>query len=366
MAKIYLQVKKFQCVKVRSLPVILVRAPECPREREMQNRNWSETEWQLLDARTRVQALRQKSDALSLQSLVRHGRCVLKKYSTSFFIVTRFLPPLKRAQVDMLYAGVRYPDEIVDTFDLTPARKQQKLELWRQQFDRAMEAPLRESLVDGTPVILAGLAEVFRTNDIPAGYYHDFLDAMQADISPRRYDSLEDLVDNYIFGSAIVVGYFLAYIYGANSSSDLDRALDASRRLGIALQLTNFIRDVSEDKGRGRLYLPLDMLTARGVNDRSFGSPLGHAALAEVVRELAGVAQDHYAAARMNLDAFSPDCRLAIDACIRVYGELNARVAASQSPLEQRESVSLSRKFSVLPPSKYWRLPLAYMGLEPA
>ncbi|MCB9896131.1 MAG: phytoene/squalene synthase family protein [Planctomycetes bacterium] len=332
----------------------------------MPNRNWTEVEWQMLDARARCEALRCVREADARQALVRLGRSVLKKYSTSFFIVTRFLPPLKRAQVDMLYAGVRYPDEVVDTFDISAARKDEKLALWREQFDRAMQSSTRQSLLDGAPVIVTGLADVMRECGIPAGYYHDFLNAMQADVHPRRYETLDDLVENYIYGSAIVVGYFLAYIYGASRPADFDRALRASRRLGIALQLTNFVRDVAEDKGRGRLYLPLDMLRGRGVDEEALGSPAAQVSLAEVVRELALIAQEHYLAAQRDLDAFAADCRLAIEACIRVYGELNDRVAASQAPLAKRQSVSLSRKFSVLPASKYWRLPLAYMGLEPA
>ncbi|MCA8914938.1 MAG: phytoene/squalene synthase family protein [Planctomycetes bacterium] len=332
----------------------------------MPNRNWTEVEWQLLDARTRCEALRCSRESDARQALVRLGRSVLKKYSTSFFIVTRFLPPRKRAQVDMLYAGVRYPDEVVDTFDISAARKDEKLSLWCVQFDMAMRSSTRQALLDGVPVIVAGLADVMRESEIPARYYHDFLNAMRADVYPRRYETLDDLVENYIYGSAIVVGYFLAYIYGASSPSDFGRALQASRRLGIALQLTNFIRDVAEDRGRGRLYLPLDMLGARGIRADALNSPSVQHALSEVVRDLALIAQDHYVAAQRDLDAFSPDCRLAIEACIRVYGELNDRVAASQAPLAKRQSVSLSRKISVLPASKYWRLPLAYMGLEPA
>ncbi|MBK9974064.1 MAG: phytoene/squalene synthase family protein [Planctomycetes bacterium] len=332
----------------------------------MANHDWTEVEWGMLDARVRSDALKGRQDHSARQAIVRHGRSVLKKYSTSFFIVTRFLPPLKRAQVDMLYAGVRYPDEIVDTFEISPSRKDQKLALWREQFGRAMQCSMNQSLLDGVPVIVAGLADVMRANQIPASYYHHFLDAMSADVHPRRYATLDDLVENYIYGSAIVVGYFLAYIYGASNPAEFDRALNASRHLGIALQLTNFVRDVAEDKGRGRLYLPLNMLRSKGIQEDALNSPATQHALAEVVREVAVTAQEHYAAAGADLDAFAPDCRLAIDACIRVYGELNDRVATSQAPLAKRESVSLSRKFSVLPPSKYWRLPLAYMGLEPA
>ena len=329
---------------------------------QMSSRNWTDTEWHLRDATVRRKALGLDERA-ARQAIVSHGRDVLKNYSTSFFIVTRFLPPEKRAQVDMLYAAVRYPDEIVDTFQLSSIQREQKLKDWRAWFEHASSVgTIHEALLDGTPVILAGFAQVMRETDIPAEYYHAFLDAMQEDVRPRDYETLKDLTDNYIYGSAIVVGYFLAYIYGA---TDFDRAMEASRRLGIALQLTNFLRDVSEDRSRGRLYLPVDMLRSRGVERRDFSTPAALDALGEVVAELASSAQEDYDFARENLDAFNADCRVAIEACIRVYGELNDRVAEAFS-LQRRESVPLPRKFSVLPASKYWRLPMAYLGLETA
>ena len=80
-----------------------------------------------------------------------------------------------------------------------------------------------------------------------------------------------------------------------------------------------------------------------------------------MVRRLAAVAEDFYARARTGLDAFAPDCRLAIHACIGVYGRLNERIARSERGVRHRESVPLGEKLSVLPPSKYWRIPLAYL-----
>jgi len=326
---------------------------------------WSREQWIMADAVTRSRALR--SDEIGARScLVRFGRSVLRRYSTSFFIVTRFLPPEKRALVNLVYAAVRYPDEIVDTFPLPPPQRRLLLTAWRNDFDRALAADsIHEALLQGLPVILAGMAQVVRETELPSQYYHEFLDAMVADIEPRRYASLDDLISNYIYGSATVVGYFLVYIYDSATPDDFQRAMFAAHRLAVALQLTNFLRDVSEDHGRGRLYLPQDLLAAHGV-DGTPGTAPTHRALAATVRELAAVADDAYAEAHANLDAFAPDCRNAIESCIRVYGELNRRLASSDLVPGRRESVPLRRKLGVLPPSKYWRLPLSWLGLETA
>jgi phytoene/squalene synthetase len=80
-----------------------------------------------------------------------------------------------------------------------------------------------------------------------------------------------------------------------------------------------------------------------------------------VVRRLASVAASYYASAHDGLEAFAPDCRPAIHACIEVYGRLNERIASNESAIRHRESVPLREKLRVLPPSKYWRLPLAFL-----
>jgi phytoene synthase len=200
---------------------------------------------------------------------------------------------------------------------------------------------------------------------IPPEYYISFLSAMKLDVSPRRFSTLEDLIDSYIYGSAIVVGYFLAYVYGPAKGDLADesfhRALKASRDLGIALQLTNFLRDVAEDQRRGRLYLPQEMLWEEGLYDPDATNPQQQQAFRRVLKKLTRISENYYAAAFANLDAFAPDCRTAIHACIDVYRQLNQQIETNPHGILHRESVSLRRKFQVLPSSKYWRLPLAYL-----
>jgi phytoene synthase len=119
-----------------------------------------------------------------------------------------------------------------------------------------------------------------------------------------------------------VVGYFLTHVYGENRSGDFERALLSARQLGIALQLTNFLRDVAEDQRRGRVYLPLEMLRAEGIEELDATDASQRQALNRVLRRLSAIAEDHYGAAAADLDAFAVDCRTAIRACIDVYRQL--------------------------------------------
>lgn len=320
---------------------------------------WSESDWNRLSANTRQAALQGGWTAAS-----RAARSVLRTYSTSFFIVTRFLPPAKRAEVEVVYAAVRYPDEIVDTFPAGADRKIALLNAWQRDYEAALSSPtFADSMAPERSPFTAAFAEVVRRRNMPPQYYRSFLDAMRLDANPRRYRTLDDLIESYIYGSAIVVGYFLAYIYGPSRPDAFERALASARNLGIALQLTNFLRDVGEDQRRGRVYLPDDLLSAEGLRDVNVHDSSQRAALNRVLRRMSSIADAYYSLAECDLDAFAEDSRVAIRACIDVYRRLNRRIGSSEEGVGHRETVPIAEKFASLPRSKYWRLPLAYAGV---
>src|SRR5829696_2237300 len=323
---------------------------------------WGMGEWLLRERRARAFALRARSEQAAWRVLNREARRVMRAYTTSFFIVSRFLPRAKREEVEAVYAAVRYPDEVVDTFPLDAGERLRLLDEWGAHYETGIKsATLHEALARGVPAHLAGFTRVVRVRDIPPEHYRAFLGAMRLDIRPRPFETLNDLIGSYVYGSAVVVGHFLTHVYGARDSGSFGRALGSARDLGVALQLTNFLRDVAEDQRRGRVYLPADVLRAEGIEELDADDPRQRRRLALVLRRLASVAAGHYAGAEADLDAFAPDCRLAIQACIRVYGRLNERIAARGRGAAHRESVPLREKFGVLPPSKYWRIPLAYL-----
>src|SRR4051794_3882672 len=106
------------------LPVVAWRRPETP---------WDETEWERLERVTSRVALAVPCEAS--RTVGREARAVLRAYSTSFFLVTRFLPARKRDKVEAIYAAVRYPDEIVDTFPLTADEKLARLNAWLASYE---------------------------------------------------------------------------------------------------------------------------------------------------------------------------------------------------------------------------------------
>lgn len=177
---------------------------------------------------------------------------ITKKFGTSYYFATRFLPSDLRQATYALYSFFRIPDEIVDNSGYDQEKDiLAELEDWEKMWQKAY--------VGETTIypILNLTAQVFKKYDIPYQYSLDFLKAMKQDVYITRYDTYQDL-KNYMYGSAVVVGLMMTYIIGFNN----DKALDYAPYLGEAMQLTNFIRDIGEDyKDRGRIYLPQkDML----------------------------------------------------------------------------------------------------------
>lgn len=304
------------------------------------------------------------SSANSLDVAVKFSRKVLKTHSTSFFIVTRFLPKFMRDEVELVYGSVRFPDEIVDSFDIKNDEKKVLLSNWRNKYRLALESgSFEDSINKDVPILLAGFTEVVKKYSIPSSYYESFLDAMELDVEPRNFENTDDLIDNYVYGSAIVVGYFLAYVYGSSQIDNFKETLKSSKELGIALQLTNFIRDINEDLKRGRIYIPKTILKNNGIELKNYANNVNQntTSINSARMELASIANKYYKESEKGIESFSPDSRVAIKACIELYGKLNERIISRGNDIKVRESLSWSEKLGALPSSKYWKLPMAYL-----
>ena len=328
-------------------------------------RSWTPEQWTQFEDALRRELLAADSDTGARKRTARAALRVIARYSTSFYIVSRFLPPHKRERVDVIYASVRYPDEVVDTFVIPDEERLRRLDAWAEHYEIALgERDLRRAVAVGVPPILAAFASVVREAGIPPEHYRAFLRAMRMDVMPRPFETIEDLIESYIYGSAIVVGYFLTHVYGPAGPELMPEALACARDLGIALQITNFIRDVKEDRRRGRVYLPQDLLRSAGADMDQIDDPSNRRRVIGVIRQAGAFAEDAYRRAGEKLNVFAPDCRVAIKACVDVYGKLNRQIIASDDCVTRRESISSWEKFMALPARKYWHLPLYAIGVK--
>ena len=178
-------------------------------------------------------------------------------HGKTYYLATLLLPKNKRPYVHALYGFARYADEIVDDLasTLSPTEKAVALKSW--------SSGVLEDLKAGTSTDHIGraLVDTARRFDIPHQHFVDFLHSMEMDLNVTEYQSYEDLL-KYVYGSAAVIGLEMVSILGYSDQ----RAFEAAKKLGIAFQLANFIRDVGEDLDRGRVYLPIQELAQFGVD----------------------------------------------------------------------------------------------------
>lgn len=177
-------------------------------------------------------------------------------HGKTYYLATLLLPPSKRPFVHALYGFARYADEIVDDLasTLTPDEKAKVLREW--------SAGVLADLAVGksNDAVGAALVDTVTRFDIPHQHFVDFLHSMEMDLTVTTYRDFDALYE-YVYGSAAVIGLEMLPILGTLS----DGAYESAKNLGVAFQLANFIRDVGEDLDRGRIYLPLDELSAYGV-----------------------------------------------------------------------------------------------------
>ena len=180
-----------------------------------------------------------------------HGR--------TYFLATSLLPADRRPAVHALYGFARYADEIVDALgDRRPAtEKANRLDDLASDLSAALEG------TEATHPVLTALAHTARRYRIDRQHFVDFLASMRMDTHVTSYRTYADL-GRYMHGSAAVIGLQLLPVLGTVGPAE--EAEPYAAALGVAFQLTNFIRDVGEDLDRGRVYLPAEELAAFGVD----------------------------------------------------------------------------------------------------
>jgi phytoene synthase len=192
--------------------------------------------------------------------LIRRGleecREITRRYGTSFYFATQFFPRKTRDGIYAVYAFARIPDEIVDDPGTTTrSERVERLDEWRQSWLAAMRNG------ESDDPVMAAIVDAFHTYNIPVSDGEAFLKSMFMDEDKKSYANYAEL-EEYMYGSAGVIGLMVTRIVGYSS----DEAFDHAVKLGYAFQLTNFLRDIREDLDElGRVYMPEDELAKFGL-----------------------------------------------------------------------------------------------------
>ena len=199
---------------------------------------------------------------LSLAEAYELCRRVQKAHSRTYYFSTRLFPAEVRPRVHALYAFMRYADEIVDTPHDLPLDAQLAV---LEEFEAETMAAVSGEEVPNP--ILRAYADTVRRCGIDPDTIVAFMKSMKMDTRVFRYQTYSDL-ETYTYGSAAVVGLMMCRVVGVTDG----RADDHAETLGVAMQLSNFLRDVGEDWKRGRVYLPMEDLARFGYTEQDLAS----------------------------------------------------------------------------------------------
>lgn len=280
---------------------------------------------------------------------------VLAAGSKSFSLAGRLMTPATREAAAAVYAFCRRCDDQID--DAPVAEQPERLAGLRSELDvlYGPTGPIATGRwATGSPeeqeLALRAFAQVARERGIPRQYPDELVNGMEMDVTGVRYRTLDDLL-LYCYRVASVVGLMMCHVMGVKD----DRALRPAAHLGIALQLTNISRDVLEDWGMGRLYLP-DALLGDAADDLhaalAAGAPLPREhedTIRAAVQRLLDRADSYYASAERGLADLPLSSALAIRAARWIYWAIGDEVARRGCDVWQgRAVVSTGRKLRLL------------------
>lgn len=186
------------------------------------------------------------------------GSIILYNYfnhkKSNFYYSFFSLPRFKREAIETIYAFCRLADDIVDEVEETE-EKHALLLLVTEELQRSL-------LGESRYVLLNKLAGIIKRFNIPVEYFYQLLDGMEMDLTKKRYRTFEEL-EQYCYRAASTVGLICAEVFGYKN----ERTKQYAYNLGIALQLTNILRDIKTDAKKGRIYLPLEDLQRFGYSE---------------------------------------------------------------------------------------------------
>jgi phytoene synthase len=274
------------------------------------------------------------SDELS--AAYEHCRALTRREAKNFYYGFMLLPARQRRAIYAAYAFARECDDIVDA-GLPVEEASRRLAAQRELLDRCLEGS-----PDG-PVFLA-LADAVRRYDIPRDYFYRLIEGVETDLTVRRYATFDDL-KRYCYLVASVVGLISIEIFGYEGGEE---ARSRAANLGIALQLTNILRDVQEDLQRGRIYLPEEELVRFGYKADFLRQGVANEAFQRLMAFQVARAEGYFEEGGRLLPLLPRRARACVGVMAGIYRRILDDIARTpETVLSRRVSLSAGQKLAL-------------------
>jgi 15-cis-phytoene synthase len=267
-----------------------------------------------------------------------YARCITitKECAANFHFAFQVLPRPRYRGICALYAFSRLADDISDD-EKDPARALQNSQAWRSSFDKALagDASAHE--------ILPAVADTMQRYNIPPVYMHELITGTEMDAHKKRYEKWDETY-LYCYRVASVIGMMTIHVFGY---TDL-KAIPLAEKTGIAFQMTNILRDLGEDAGRGRIYLPLEDLCANGVSEQELLAAKDSPALRKLVKFEVERTKAYYEQGRELVPLIEAESRNALGSLVAIYSRLLQEIERrNYDVLTERVSLSKAEKLKL-------------------
>lgn len=259
----------------------------------------------------------------------------IRKGSKTFHFASRFMNRSRRDAFYAIYAFCRHTDDLVDDNEGNPRLQRLLIRDWKRRFLEAYRAGHSDDPV------LNPFVYVMKKHHVPLRYPLELIKGVSMDIDKKEYGTFREL-RRYCFRVASVVGLMLMHTLGIENAR---RSRQCAIKLGIAMQLTNILRDVGEDARMGRVYFPKDELARFGLTIKDILSLNRTQGLIDFLKFQVERARGYYQDAIRGLAMIHRDVRLVVALALTLYREILSVIEENQYEVFGRRAyVTLSRK----------------------
>ena len=256
----------------------------------------------------------------SLEQAYEDCRRETAAWAKTFYLGTLLMPPAKRRAIWAIYVWCRRTDELMDSPEAQErpvAELAERLDRW----ERRTRALFAGDVRNGLDLVMRDTLERYPQ---PIQPYLDMIEGMRMDLQKHRYANFAEL-ELYCYRVAGTVGLMTQEVMGVDAAytsapwSERPDTSEAAVALGIANQLTNILRDVGEDRGRGRIYLPLDELARFGYSEAELMAGVVNDNWRALMRFQLERAREWFARSESGVRWLAPDARWPVWASLRLY-----------------------------------------------
>ena len=274
---------------------------------------------------------------ITIESSYQYCEQIARTRAKNFYYSFVLLSRPQRHAMSAMYAYMRYCDDLSD--DVSDIDRKASIAKWKADLDQALAG----NQFPDHPLWPAFRDAVDRFQ-IPHQYFFDMIEGVSSDLEPRRIQTFDELY-GYCYHVASVVGLTIIHIFGFESHD----ALKLAEKCGIAFQLTNILRDVKEDVGLNRVYIPAEDLTRFDVPEADLNAAAPSKRFIELMRFEACRAKSYYEDSRPLLDLVNKSSRSSLWALIEIYSQLLKRIEDSgYDVLSQRVRVPTLAKAGIV------------------